>query len=335
MDQFTYMTLGNLTRIPLREVWPLEEKHFTPWMALNLEHLNQALGIEAECLQTELQAGFGKRHADMLVELSNGELVVIENQYGKADPSHGWRTMHYSLALGAKAAIWIFEDISSDDERLIDFINTNAKGMDIIGVLAEVCKIDDSLPAINFTVIPASQEALERLRNRCRENRDVTVKEVFYGNYFTNLINSMDGMKGSHNSKRGHWNYWCSFASPYGSRNPFQAAFRQVSSDKTYRVQLKFDDKDAKNNFEYFQLMKTELVNDIKVPYNINFDFKEQRQSQMIQFYYPENVDVENITSDQVEALVEWTREILFQLSENVLFLKKSQNKKSVNLTVV
>ena len=163
--------LGKIYQTSLKNVWPLEEKHFTPWLSRNIDILGDALGLDFECLDTELQAGEGQRHVDMLVEMNGRDLAVIENQYGKADPSHGWRTLHYALALGTKAAFWIFENISSDDEKLISFLNEHPN-INIVGIQAKVYKIDESLPAIDFRVIPSSQEALDNIVLRSKSSRD-------------------------------------------------------------------------------------------------------------------------------------------------------------------
>jgi hypothetical protein len=333
----TNILLGKISRLNLKDVWPLEEKHFTPWLSRNLDQLNDVLGIEMECLHTELQAGEGQRHVDMVVELPNGEVAIIENQYGKADPNHGWRTMHYSLALGAKTAVWIFEDISSDDERLIDFINSHTSGMDIIGVRAEVCKIDNSLPAINFSVIPASQEALKRLKQSRKESKDITTKEIFYGSYFSNLIDETNslGMRGGHSSRDGHWNYWCTWNSPYGSKNPFEAAFRQKGSEKSYRFQLKLVGEKALDTLELIQEREEELTKNLAFGYKINYDVKESRQAQMIQFYYPRAVDVENINDDEIAELVNWTKEMLAQLYTNIASLKYNKDSNKACLSLV
>ena len=145
--------LGKIEELSLKSVWQLEEKHFTPWLSKNMHVLGDALGLEMECLETELQAGDGLRHVDMLIEVNGNHLAVVENQYGKADPSHGWRTLHYSVSLGAKIAFWVFEDISTDDEKLIGFLNEH-KDIDIIGVQARVFQIDDFSSSCKFSSYP-------------------------------------------------------------------------------------------------------------------------------------------------------------------------------------
>jgi hypothetical protein len=324
------MDLGKITTLSLNEVWAMEERDFTPWLSRNLEFLEEALGVDMECLNTEINAGDGARHADMLIEFRNGGLGIIENQYGKADPSHGWRTLHYAVSLSAPTAIWIFEDISSDDEKLISFINSNTEGLDIIGVKATICKIDDSAPAINFSVIPVSREALERLQNSVRLSSDITVKESFYGKFFPKLIAEVSSgtmLKGNHSASKGHWNYYCSWNSSYGCRNPWEAAFNQKKGgDGRYYIHLMLRDNNSKANFHYLKNKQSELVNNIPTnSYELEWDYVEDRKSQKIKFYYPHTVNVESLDSAEVSNIMSWTKDILVKLNSSLSRIHRNQ----------
>jgi len=323
------INLGTINELSLKSVWQLEEKHFTPWLSKNMDVMGDALGFEMECLDTELQAGDGQRHVDMLVELNGKHLAIVENQYGKADPSHGWRTLHYSVALGAKIAIWVFEDISSDDERLISFLNDHPD-IDIIGVQAKVYQIDDSLPAVTFEVIPASQEALSRVKKKAQLSRMVSSKESFYGEFFPKLIEHLSRAgvsKGRHSHGHGTPNYHCDWPSPYGGNNKIEAAFRQNGrGEKSFRVQIKLSDKDSNKvieNFEYLKRNQDVLKKDIEVDFDCNFYMKENRKMQFIEFYFTESVDVENLAEGQLEDIIEWTRIIVPQLNSNLIELRE------------
>jgi hypothetical protein len=336
MSNYSEVHLGTIQNLSLKDVWALEEKHFTPWLSRNLDVLGDAVGISMECLQTELQAGDGQRHVDMLIEMNGRDLAVIENQYGKADPSHGWRTLHYALALGAKVAFWIFEDISSDDERLISFLNEHP-GIDIIGVQARVYKIDDSLPAVDFRVIPPSQDSLDRVSLQCRSSRDVSEKELFYGDYFPDMINKVYekmAVKGGYGANKGHWNYYCSWNSALGCRNPWEAAFNQRrSSHGYYYVHLMLRDKDAKENFHYLHQHEAELMKGLPSSVRVEFDFEPARKSQKIKFIHPmSDLTVEKLSREERQELIAWTCDVLPKLQDNLTTLVERQ---TVNLVAV
>ncbi len=323
--------LGFLEHLTLKEVWPSEEKDFTPWLSRNLDYLINATSIEMECIDTELRAGDGQRHVDMLVEMQDGQLAVIENQYGKADPSHGWRTLHYARALGAKVAFWIFEDICSDDEKLISFLNQHEL-INIVGVQATVCRIGNSLPALDFRIIPSSQETLNEIILKSKSSREATEKEMFYGDFFPTMMAELHGRnprlgKGHYSNTRGHWNYYCSWNSAFGSRNPWEAAFSQKrGTEGFYYIHLMLRREHAKENFLYVQSQIENLTKDISLDFKISWDYDEDRKSQKIKFIYPKPVNVDTISHAEVKDLIDWTTSILPQLESNLSSIKKTKD---------
>ena len=53
----TAQDLGTIEKVNIREVWPTEDGHFTPWLGANLDKLGAELGLELELLQTEAPVG--------------------------------------------------------------------------------------------------------------------------------------------------------------------------------------------------------------------------------------------------------------------------------------
>jgi len=49
--------LGRLSRLDPREVWKSESTDFTPWLAENVGHLAEVLGLELELTQREAAVG--------------------------------------------------------------------------------------------------------------------------------------------------------------------------------------------------------------------------------------------------------------------------------------
>ena len=45
--------LGKLEVLPVRQVWPLEDEDFTPWLAENLEMLGDLLRMELDLNQSQ------------------------------------------------------------------------------------------------------------------------------------------------------------------------------------------------------------------------------------------------------------------------------------------
>ena len=78
----------------LREVWPYEANNFTPWLAENLSHLAEAIGIPLELEGTEIAVeGYS---ADILATYpADGSRVIIENQLESTDHTHLGQIMTY------------------------------------------------------------------------------------------------------------------------------------------------------------------------------------------------------------------------------------------------
>jgi hypothetical protein len=51
------MEFGKIETVPIKEVWPGEATHFTPWLSGNLGVLSDKLGMELELEETEMSAG--------------------------------------------------------------------------------------------------------------------------------------------------------------------------------------------------------------------------------------------------------------------------------------
>ena len=95
----------------IREVWPEEAKHFTPWLSKpeNMAQLGRAIGIaDLEPLDTEYPAAMG-RSLDILASAFGGARVAIENQFGKADHDHLTRGQAYAVDVEAVALVIVAE----------------------------------------------------------------------------------------------------------------------------------------------------------------------------------------------------------------------------------
>ncbi|MGH8894780.1 MAG: hypothetical protein ACRDWY_15980 [Actinomycetes bacterium] len=122
-------SLGQVHRIvrpqpeSLRTVWPGEATHFTPWLAENLDWLDD-LGLgPLEKRGVEVRLPDVGRNLDILAATTDGRLVAIENQYLKVDHDHLTRGLAYALGLKAKALVVIAEDHAEEFVAIADYLN--------------------------------------------------------------------------------------------------------------------------------------------------------------------------------------------------------------------
>lgn len=143
--------IGKVTRVPLRDVWPDEARKFTPWLADNIDVLNDALGFDLSDPETEQAAG--SFSADIKALDEDGNTVVIENQYGKSNHDHLGKLLTYRSAFDASKAIWIMEDPRPEHVAALAQLDEEASGCDFYLLRAEGIEIEGSPAALLLTKI--------------------------------------------------------------------------------------------------------------------------------------------------------------------------------------
>ena len=127
-----------LKEVDIRSVWKKEDQDFTPWMAAPepLNHLFQECGFEVEdigadtTIQTEvLIPGFGRR-LDILVTLSDGTKIAIENQFNSLDHDHLTRSLAYAVGLEVSTVVIVAESHRSEFVNVANYLNASASAYD-------------------------------------------------------------------------------------------------------------------------------------------------------------------------------------------------------------
>lgn len=155
---------GKLKKIKITDIWNEEHRDFTPWLRDKIEYLNDALDVEIEPIGIEYPAG--PFSIDLLGKDMKGNLVIIENQYGKTNHDHLGKTLTYMAYHDAKTIIWICEVPRPEHEKVINWLNENTNN-DFYLVKIELFQIDDSRPYPKFTKIcDPSQEAKTARRHK-------------------------------------------------------------------------------------------------------------------------------------------------------------------------
>ena len=116
------MTIGTLSNVNVRQVWPNEASDFTPWLAENLEQLAEAIGMPLTAEATEVEVdGF---YADIVaVNPDTGKRVLIENQLETTDHKHLGQILTYLAGLDAETVIWIAPEFHSAHLSAIRWLN--------------------------------------------------------------------------------------------------------------------------------------------------------------------------------------------------------------------
>lgn len=147
-------TIVRPIRVNLRDVWRTEDKDFTPWVAENIEYLNDLLDLNLQVEETEYKAGsFG---IDILATGAQGN-VIIENQFGKSDHDHLGKILTYLTIVDGSIAIWICEDPRQEHVAVINELNkAMSQRFYMLGIKAY--EVGDSTIAPMFNIIAAPSE---------------------------------------------------------------------------------------------------------------------------------------------------------------------------------
>lgn len=170
--------LGTINKLNPRKKWSNEALDFTPWLANNIQCLNEALGLELEVENTEVAVG--PYSADILAkDTGTGRYVIIENQLEKTNHDHLGKAITYASVLDASTIIWIATNFTEEHQRALDWLNDHSEE-DIMfyGVQIELWQIDDSKPALRFNVVSRPNLAVRQVAKK-KGNKELSeVKQL-------------------------------------------------------------------------------------------------------------------------------------------------------------
>ena len=128
----------------LKAAWPREDQDFTPWLADNLEFLEDVGLGDLELVQAEVPIPGASRRLDILATTADDRLVAIENQYRSLDHDHLTRGLAYAVGLDAKALLIIAEGYAEEFIAVADYLNrcAEAGGDDGVAVFLVVVALE-------------------------------------------------------------------------------------------------------------------------------------------------------------------------------------------------
>lgn len=149
--------LGKLEPVPVREIWPHEERDFTPWLANNLHLLNEVLDLELEVIDTESTLPRAGRVDILAKDKDDDANVIIENQLGYSDDSHFARLIGYAASRDARILIWVAGGFGEWHRRMLDWLNQEI-GIAAYGVEVSAWRIGNTFaPYLRCVAWPTSQ----------------------------------------------------------------------------------------------------------------------------------------------------------------------------------
>lgn len=114
----------NIVQVNVRDMWPDEALHFTPWLAEkeNLDLLGNEIGMSLELVQREKP--IGSLYLDILAtESSSGSHVAIENQLEWTDFDHFGRLLAYASGSDSSIVIWVAPEFVYEHAQVLNQLN--------------------------------------------------------------------------------------------------------------------------------------------------------------------------------------------------------------------
>lgn len=255
--------LGKLVKLELqdiRKIWSHEEKHLSPWIADNIESLNDILN-----LQIEIEGREEFVH-NFRIDLTGTENttqmpVVIENQFGPSDHDHLGKLITYSAAKEAGIMIWIASEIQLAHRAALEWLNNKSPTeMTFYGIELEVFKIDNSLPAPNFRIVAGPPPYKRKMIPD-----QMSPKNKKYLNFFNELRNNIIKRKPNFTKAKAMPQSWWSLSI---GKSGFSVAVA-FTIDGNFRVELYIDTGTKENNDIAFSKLKE---NSLTIQDNIGKD---------------------------------------------------------------
>lgn len=161
----TEIPFGRLQDLPPREAWPHEAHAFTPWLAENIDHLAEAIGIKLELTGREVPVQ--TYSADLLARnVQDDTNVLIENQLEATDHTHLGQIMTYLAGLGAHTVVWIAPRFNEPHLSAIRWLNQHtADDFAFFAVRLRVVRIGESPYAPIFEVVEKPNGWDRRIRS--------------------------------------------------------------------------------------------------------------------------------------------------------------------------
>ncbi len=199
-------SIGALRKLELediRRIWPHEEKDLSPWIADNVDRLNESLGLQIEIEgREEYVHGFRLDLAG--TDASSQIPVIIENQFGRSDHDHLGKLITYLTAIDARTAIWIVAHPRPEHVGAITWLNESSSAFFYL-VKAEAIRIDDSRPAPLLTLIVGPSEDKEAVGDT---KKDFADRELLRHRFWASLLDRANARTPLHANTSPGYSGW-------------------------------------------------------------------------------------------------------------------------------
>jgi hypothetical protein len=310
--------IGKLVKLgiaDIRKIWPHEERELSPWIADNVDALNDTLKLQIEI---EGREEWVHNFRLDLIGTDNKTLmpVIIENQFGSSDHDHLGKLITYSAVKEAGIMIWIANEIQVAHKTALEWLNTiSPQEMTFYGIELEVFQIDGSLPAPNFRVVAGPPPS-----KRPPPPGDISPRYIKYQGFFDKLRTKILKSEPNFTRAKALPQSWWSLGI---GRSGFSVG-SAFTIDSKFKVEIYIDtgEKEANEN-AFYELKENSISVHEKVGGELIWDSLPDRRACRIYIAKDANIDDDE---EKLSEIVEWAASLVIKFRETFGPLVKAIN---------
>ena len=295
------MKTGKLEKIDTREVWPREDKDFTPWLAKeeNLEQLSEAVQMDLSLEETE--HGVGSFRADIVCRDQFTEnLVLIENQFNKTDHKHLGQILTYAAGTKAKSIIWIAEKFNEEHRATLDWLNDKTDDeFNFFGIEIEAQRINGSIPAPNFKLVSKPNNYSKNM-NKISNNQYTDTQKLYlsYWNELSQKLSDSTSIPKTQKPRPQQWLNICIGKTGFKISPTIKVQKNKISTELYIN-----------KNKEAFNLLKQDKKNiEEELGLKLSWEFLENKNASRIAIY-KEGIDLKK--GEKWNSAMDWHSDTL------------------------
>ena len=176
--------------VNIKEVFPKEEKDFSPWIVEHLQDISDIIGYQLSNYITEKNVG--RYECDIVADIAHEDdgKVIIENKLGTMDHDHIGKALTYMGYERAKCVVWICDNYYDEHIKAINYLNEiTATDYSFYAIKVDFYKFQSEI-RYNFTVIAKPDETVKKMlvasANAATETQKLSL------NYFMKFKSRLD-----------------------------------------------------------------------------------------------------------------------------------------------
>lgn len=181
----------DLIKNGIKEIFPLEEKNMSPFIADNISDFEEIIGKKLGDISKEKPVG--RYEADIVANFVDEEgCLIIENKIGQFDHDHLGKALTYMSYLNGKTIIWICDKYYDEHIKAINYLNDiTTEEFSFYAIELQLFKIGNDIK-YKYNIVAKPDYQVKQLFTS-KEIEDTPVKKAnkeFYNEFVKILTNN-------------------------------------------------------------------------------------------------------------------------------------------------